>query len=76
VKAAREAGAGKCDRIQLMTAVKLHYLEIAEKQVIRRAHKKPYLQRIKKRCLSVVDDRDVVPLTEDSDGNGGEDTSE
>jgi acetoin utilization deacetylase AcuC-like enzyme len=75
VKAAKEAGAGKSERIQLMTAVKERYLEMAEKQVIRRAHSKAYLQRMKKRCMSVANEQHVVPLTEDSDGNGGEDTS-
>lgn len=75
LKAAKQAGAGKSDKIQMMTSVKERYIEMAESQVIRRAHSKAYLQRIKKRCLSVPDKRDVVPLTEDSDGNGGEDTS-
>lgn len=76
IKAAKEVGAGKSDKIKLMPSVKERYIEMAETQVIRRAHSKAYIQRIKKRCLSVSDKRDVVPLTEDSDGNGGEDTSE
>jgi acetoin utilization deacetylase AcuC-like enzyme len=75
LKAAKEAGAGKSERIQLMTAVKENYLEMAEEQVIHRAHSQTYLQRMKKRCMSVANEKDVVPLTEDSDGNGGEDTS-
>lgn len=75
LKAAKEAGAGKSDSIQLMTAVKGKYLDLAEKNVIRRAHKKTYLQRIKKKCMSVSNEKEVVSLTEDSDGNGGQDTS-
>jgi hypothetical protein len=75
LKAAKEAGAGKSDSIQLMTAVREKYIQMAEKEVIRRAHSKTYIQRIKKRCKSVTKEKEVVPLTEDSDGNGGQDTS-
>lgn len=75
LKAAKEAGAGGSDRIQLMTAVAEKYLEMADKEVIKRAHSKTYIQRIKKRCKSVTQEREVVSLTEDSDGNGGHDTS-
>jgi acetoin utilization deacetylase AcuC-like enzyme len=75
LKGAKEAGAGKSERIHLMTAVKEKYLEMAEKEVIRRAHSKSYLQRMKKKCMSVSQEGEVVALTEDSDGNGGEDTS-
>lgn len=76
IKAAKDVGAGKSERLSLMTAVGLPYLEIAEKQVVQRAHSRSYLQRIKKRCMAIADDKTIAPLTEDSDGNGGEDTSE
>eukprot|EP00980_Cylindrotheca_fusiformis_P029153 scaffold22740_cov139-Cylindrotheca_fusiformis.AAC.7 len=74
VKAAKQAGAGESENIQLMTAVNERYIELAEKHVINKAHSKSYLHRMKKRCMSVADDKNVVPLTEDSEGNGGEDT--
>ena len=75
LKAAKEAGAGKSDRLKLSLTVNEKYLELAEKKVIRMAHSKTYLRRIKKRCLAVPSTTEVVPLTEDSEGNGGEDTS-
>jgi hypothetical protein len=70
LKAAREAKGS----IRIDTKVEDRYLELAEKNVILRAHKKSYIQRIKARCLSAGEDN-VVPLTEDSEGQGGEDTS-
>ena len=75
LKAAKQAGAGKVDRLRFMASLKQRYLHMAENEVIRRAHSKTYLQRMKKRCMAVVQENEVVPLTEDSDGNGGEDTS-
>lgn len=75
VKAAKEVGAGKNGTLQVMTSVKSSYLELAESKVIRRAHTKTYIQRMKKRCVAITDDTTIAPLTEDSEGNGGEDTS-
>lgn len=75
IKAAKEVGAGKTERLHLMTSVKPSYMEMAEAKVIRRAHTKSYLQRIKKRCMAIADDATIASLTEDSEGNGGEDTS-
>ena len=49
-------------------------MNLAENDVITRAHKMAYIQRIKKRCMAAPEDS-VVALTDDSDGNGGEDTS-
>ena len=75
LKAAKMAGAGKSTRMQLTTAVEKKYIDMAEKEVILRAHSRTYLQRMKKRCLAAEPDGAVVSLTEDSEGNGGEDTS-
>ncbi|KAL3940445.1 MAG: hypothetical protein SGBAC_005029 [Bacillariaceae sp.] len=74
IKAAKEVGAGKTEKLHLMTSVKLSFMEMAETKVIRRAHTKSYLQRIKKRCMAIADDTTIASLTEDSEGNGGEDT--
>lgn len=60
--------------IQIIGSVDDKYLELAENDIILRAHKKSYVSRIKKRCLTATPDT-IVPLTEDSDGKGGEDTS-
>ena len=73
LKAVRQVAA-EDTRLQIMTKTKEKYLRIAEDEVIRRAHTKAYLHRIKKKCLSVAQGQ-VAALTEDSDGNGGEDTS-
>jgi acetoin utilization deacetylase AcuC-like enzyme len=70
LKAAKEAKGN----IQITTTVEDRYLELAQKKVIFRAHKASYIQRIKTRCLSATESH-VVPLTEDSEGQGGEDTS-
>jgi acetoin utilization deacetylase AcuC-like enzyme len=75
VKAAKEAGAGSSNNIKLIPAIEEKYLELAEKKVATKAHTKSYLKLIKSRCMSVPADTEVVHLTEDSDGNGGEDTS-
>ncbi len=64
------------DRLKIMNAVRTKYLEMAEKEVIRKAHSKTYIRRIKKKCESVITDGEIVALTADSDNNGGEDTSE
>lgn len=60
--------------IEIIDSVNDKYLELAENDIILRAHKKSYIQRFKKRC-SAAAQNDIVSLTEDSDGNGGEDTS-
>lgn len=75
LKVAKQVAKDKADRLKIMNFVKREYLAMAEKKVIRRAHKKSYVQRLKKRCQSVEQEGKVVPLTEDSDGKGGEDTS-
>jgi acetoin utilization deacetylase AcuC-like enzyme len=70
LKAAREAKGS----IRIVTSVEEKYMELAERNVILKAHKMSYIHRIKARCLSAVEDN-VVSLTEDSEGHGGEDTS-
>jgi galactokinase len=60
--------------IEIINTIEDAYLNLAEKVIIPRAHKMSYLQRIKKRCMAAAED-EVVALTDDSDGNGGEDTS-
>ena len=75
MKAVKEVSAEAGDKIQLISGLDEKYLEIAEERVIGKAHSKTYLKRMKGRCLAVTNPDSVVPLTEDSDGNGGEDTS-
>ena len=76
MKAVKQVAADNERRLYIMQSVRYRYLEIAEKEVIRRAHTKTYLRRIKKKCDSVSAEGEIVALTADSDNNGGEDTSE
>lgn len=76
MKAAKSVAAEKGDRLKIMDTVAKKYLEMAEKEVVRRAHSKTYLRRMKKKCQSVETEGEIVALTADSDNNGGEDTSE
>ena len=75
IRAAKQAGAGTSDKIHLIAGLEDKYLEVAEERIIGKAHSKTYLKRIKSRCMAIPVDDNVVPLTEDSDGKGGEDTS-
>eukprot|EP00536_Pseudo-nitzschia_multiseries_P010954 jgi/Psemu1/243388/estExt_Genewise1.C_3530029 len=59
--------------IEIVNSIEDVYLNLAENVAIGRAHKMPYIQKIKKKCMAAPID-DVVALTEDSDGDGGEDT--
>jgi hypothetical protein len=70
ISAARQAEG----HIRFKMGVQDKYIEKAENQIIQRAHKKSYIERMKKRCSSASQDRSVS-LTEDSEGNGGHDTS-
>jgi len=74
LKAVKQAILQAKGTIDLIYSVNDKYLEFAEKDIILRAHKKSYIQRIKKRCIAATQDA-VIALTEDSDGKGGEDTS-
>jgi hypothetical protein len=59
----------------LITTVEDHYLEIAEEAIIPKAHQASYLKRLKSRIASIPADETGVPLSEDSEGEGGDDTS-
>ncbi len=75
MRAAKEVAANNSSRLRIMKAVRHRYLEMAEKEVIKRAHTNSYLRRMKKKCQSVTTEGEIVSLTADSDNNGGEDTS-
>ena len=75
MRAAKEVAVNNSSRLRIMKEVRHRYLEMAEKEVIRRAHTNSYLRRMKKKCQSVTTEGEIVSLTADSDNNGGEDTS-
>eukprot|EP00571_Detonula_confervacea_P017395 CAMPEP_0172301418 /NCGR_PEP_ID=MMETSP1058-20130122/3317_1 /TAXON_ID=83371 /ORGANISM="Detonula confervacea, Strain CCMP 353" /LENGTH=1216 /DNA_ID=CAMNT_0013011523 /DNA_START=309 /DNA_END=3959 /DNA_ORIENTATION=- len=74
IKGARLAGAGSDPNTLLITQVEDKYLDLAENAVIPKAHKMPYIKRLKIKIASIPPSVIGAPLTDDSDGEGGEDT--
>jgi acetoin utilization deacetylase AcuC-like enzyme len=74
IKGARRAGAGTDPNVLLLTHVEDSYLITAEDVVLPKAHKMSYIKRLKTKISSIAPDQIGVPLTDDSDGEGGEDT--
>jgi hypothetical protein len=75
IKAAKLAGATANGSTRLVLGVSDDYIKIVETSILPRAHTSTYLKKMRSRCLSTKSDDEVVKLTDDSDGNGGEDTS-
>lgn len=75
LKGAKMAGAGSRPSMPLITKVEDEYLSIVENKILPMAHKSSYLKRIKDKVSNLPQDAKGVPLTDDSDGEGGEDTS-
>lgn len=75
VKGAKSAGVGSRPSLPLITKIEDEYLTLAEEKILPMTHKISYLKRIKKKVSSLAQDAKGVPLTDDSDGEGGEDTS-
>jgi hypothetical protein len=69
---ARQAGAGTEINVPLISAIPDHYLTYVEQDLLKKAHSTSYLKRMKGRCVAAT--TDDFMLTEDSDGNGGQDT--
>jgi len=74
IRGARNAGAGSLNSIHLITKVEDHYVELAERKILPKAHKASYLKRLREKILALPADAKGAPLTDDSDGEGGEDT--
>jgi len=74
IRGAKKAGAGSLVDVPLITKVENHYMKLAEQKVIPKAHKSTYLKRMKDKVSSIRPDAKGVPLTDDSEGEGGEDT--
>ena len=74
IKGAKNAGAGS-PRIPLVTKIEEKYMDLAEEKILPKAHNGSYLKRIKDKIAALPPDAKGVPLTDDSDGEGGEDTS-
>ncbi len=76
IKGAKNAGAGSKQSMPLVTKIDEPYMELAEQKIIPMAHKVSYLRRMKSKIAALPVDAKGAPLTDDSDGEGGEDTSE
>ena len=74
IKGAKSAGAGSDPNVLLITQIEDKYLSMAENDIITKAHTNTYIKRLKARVASIPLDETGVPLTEDSEGEGGEDT--
>ena len=75
VKGAKLAGAGCGDTTtRLITTIPAHYLEYVTEKLLPKAHDVLYLKRMKSRCKAAQTDEEVLVLTDDSEGEGGEDT--
>jgi hypothetical protein len=75
MKAVKLAGASKDGNPKLVTEIQKKYLDLVENHLLPRVHSAPYMKRMKSRCAATRSATEVVMLTDDSDGDGGEDTS-
>lgn len=74
IRGAKMAGIGSSEKLQLLTKVEDKYMELAESKILPKAHKTSYLKRMKAKIAALPPDAKGAPLTDDSDGEGGEDT--
>ena len=75
IRGAKNAGAGAKPSMPLITKIEDAYMKVAEQKIIPMAHKGSYLRRLKNKIAALKPDAKGEPLTDDSDGEGGEDTS-
>mmetsp|Transcript_18048 Transcript_18048/g.22099 ORF Transcript_18048/g.22099 Transcript_18048/m.22099 type:complete len:1366 (+) Transcript_18048:144-4241(+) len=74
IRGAKNAGAGAKQSMPLVNTIDESFLELAEQRIIPMAHKASYINRLKKKIAALPQDAKGVPLTDDSEGEGGEDT--
>jgi acetoin utilization deacetylase AcuC-like enzyme len=68
-------GVGTDPNILLLTTVQDSYLTTAKDVVVPKAHKLSYIKRLKMKIALIGPTETGAPLTEDSEGNGGNDTN-
>lgn len=73
LKGARLAGTKA--NVEMILSVEEPYMILAEQKVIGMAHTIAYLKRMRLKCAAIAPGTRGVPLTENSDSEGGEDTS-
>jgi len=74
IRGAKNAGTGSKESMPLVTKIESKYMELAERNVMPKAHTKQYLKRMRDKIVTLPPDAKGVPLTDDSEGEGGEDT--
>ena len=75
IKGAKLAGAGSSTKFPLISKVEEFYLDLAEQKILPMAHKATYLKKMKDKILALDPSAKGEPLTDNSDGEGGDDTS-
>ena len=75
IKGAKRAGAGTDPNVLLLNSVDDVYVNLAEEKIIPKAHQRSYIKRLKATVSAISDDQTGVQLTDDSEGEGGDDTS-
>ena len=75
IKAAKQAGAGSGWQVQLEQVVDEKYVTLAEDKILRLAHSVNYVKRMQSTCAGLPAKAIGQPLTEDSEGESGGDTS-
>lgn len=75
IKGAKRAGAGSTSKFPLINKIENSYLNLAENTILPMAHKGSYLKKMKDKILALDPSTKGAPLTDDSDGEGGDDTS-
>jgi hypothetical protein len=75
LKGAKLAGVGSDKASRLITSVPDSYIDLVESRLLHLAHTAQYLKRMKSRCAAATSDNEVLVLTDNSSGEGGEDTS-
>ncbi|GMI01708.1 hypothetical protein TrLO_g11128 [Triparma laevis f. longispina] len=75
LKGARNAGYKPAKgRFKIHTSVEREFTQLATETVLPMVHEKKYLSRLRKRVEAISSQDRGVPLTDDSDGKGGDDT--
>lgn len=74
IKGAKLAGCGSSEYFKFNTKVDDKYIDIAERKILPHAHQAKYLKRMKTKIAALPSNVRGHPLTDDSEGEGGEDT--
>mmetsp|Transcript_7604 Transcript_7604/g.15292 ORF Transcript_7604/g.15292 Transcript_7604/m.15292 type:complete len:1242 (+) Transcript_7604:218-3943(+) len=75
LRGAKNAGAGAKPTFKIHENVEDEWVDLAVDKILPMIHEKRYVQRLTQKIRDIADDMERgIPLTDDSDGRGGEDT--